>query len=214
MDQEFDRVALDFLIPSIDVAFEIAARQNRTRARQKRPKDRELARSKQRRLAGERSLPRRRIEAYFSVAEYGRRAAALTPENGAHPRQQLADLEGFHQIVVRSKVEAIDAVVDAVACCHDNHRKLTAGLAEPAQDFPAIGFGQAKIEKRDVVALGLRGFDRRSAIGDPIDRIGSVLQRLLHGGSNHTIIFDEQNAHGYPVGTSAERNGPAMIASV
>ena len=66
---------------------------------------------------------------------------------------------------------------------------------EPAQDFLAIGLGQAKIEQRHIIGLDLRGFDRGLAVGDPVHRIGRILQCLRYGGPDHAVILDEQNAH-------------------
>src|SRR5260221_13894054 len=154
MDQEFDGVALDFLVPSVDVTFEVAAGEDGAGAREQRLKHGEFARRKEGGLAEEGGFPGRGIEADFSVAEQCGRTAAFTPEHGAHPRQQFAYLEGFYQIIIRAEIQAVDTVFYAVARGHDDHRKPAADPAEPAQNLLAIGLRQYKIEQRHVVALG------------------------------------------------------------
>ncbi|MET4447618.1 hypothetical protein ABIB75_005919 [Bradyrhizobium sp. GM2.2] len=73
-----------------------------------------------------------------AIAEQRRRTAAFPAKNGAHARQQFANLERLYQIVVRAEIEAIDAVVNAVPRGHNDDRKLAAERAKPAQHLSAI----------------------------------------------------------------------------
>ncbi len=53
---------------------------------------------------------------------------------------------------------------------------------------------QAKIEQRDVVGLVADRLNGKIAVSDPVDGIGSVLQRLQDGRANHFVVFDQQHS--------------------
>src|SRR5882724_12422993 len=153
MDQEFDRIALDFLVPAVDLPFQLAARQYRTRPRQQRRKQRELAGGKQRCLAVEGSFARCRIQMKLAIAEQRRRAAAFAAKDCAHARQQFSNLERLYQIVVRAEIEAIDAVVNAIPRGHNDDWEFAARRAKLAQHLAAIRQREPKIEQRYLVGL-------------------------------------------------------------
>src|ERR1700739_1558880 len=113
MDQKLDRVALDFLIPAVDLTFQFAAGHYRARPRQQRLQQGELTSRQQRRLGRTTGRARGGIEIELAVAKKGRRATALAPKHRAHARQQFANLERLYQIVVRTKIEAVYTVVNA-----------------------------------------------------------------------------------------------------
>jgi len=120
---------------------------------------------------------------------------AETRENGAHTRQQLANLEWFHQIVVRAEIEPVDPVIDAVARGHDDHGEPPAQRAQAPKHLTAVRLRQPEIEQGQLVKLVLRRVDGGLAVGDPVDGIGRVLESLLHGRADHPVVLDQQNSH-------------------
>ncbi len=212
MDQKLDRVALDLLIPPINLPFELAARQDGARPRQERLQQGELARRELRCLAEVRGFPGCRIEAELSIGQQRRRARALAAQHSAHPCQQFANFEGLDQIIVGAEIEPIDPVVDAIPRGHDDDGKPAAKRAQVPQHVPAIGHRQAEIEQRQLVGFVFGCMDRSRAIRHPIDRIGRILERLLDGRADHPVVLDQQNAH--PRFPSRRRRWAGLVVSL
>src|SRR6185312_14056624 len=111
----------------------IAAREDRAGPRQQRTEQREFPRGE-----GACAVPAARfacfgIEADDTIAQDRLTAAALPAEDGAHARQELADLERFDEVVVGAEIEADYAVIDLIARRDDDDGNLLA-RAEAPQD--------------------------------------------------------------------------------
>src|ERR1700730_16404746 len=93
VDQEFDGVAFNFLVPAIDVPLEISAGQNDAWAAHQRLQQGEFACRQEACVFAVADFKSRGIEADAAVAQDRRCAAALPAQDRAHPRKQLARLE-------------------------------------------------------------------------------------------------------------------------
>ena len=91
--------------------------------------ERVLARAEREALAGARRDAARRVELDVGVAQDGPGAAAA-PQQRAQPREHLGERARLHHVVVGARVEARDAVVDAVAPGEHEHRQRRAAGAE------------------------------------------------------------------------------------
>jgi hypothetical protein len=67
--------------------------------------------------------------------------------------------------------------------------------AQAPKHLAAVRLRQSKIEQGQLVRLVLCRVERRLAVGDPIDRIGCILESLLHGRADHPVVLDQQNSH-------------------
>ena len=122
-----------------------------------------------------------------------------------HPPQQrvqacseFTQVERFEQIVVRTGLQAIDAVGDRVPGGEDQNRQLQALMAQLLQQLEAIFVRQPEIEHHDIE---LRHLEHRPGGG----RRGDVLHGQTLGGQagdnaagNQLIVFANQYVHGEP----------------
>ena len=60
---------------------------------------------------------------------------------------ELAWLKGLKQIIVGSKIEAFDPIVDRVSRSKDQHRRLEMSCPRAPQDLETVEFRQANIER-------------------------------------------------------------------
>ncbi|MNE52286.1 hypothetical protein D3C80_1469510 [compost metagenome] len=111
-------------------------------------------------------------------------------------RGQLAQVEGFEQIVVGTGLQAIDTVSNRVASGENQHRNLQALLAQLLKQFQAVFIGQPQVEHHHL------------ELGDLEHRPGSRRRgHMFHGhalgrkAGNNTagdqlIVFTDKYVHG------------------
>ena len=122
----------------------------------------------------------------------GRRLRA--PQDGAHPRQQLARVERLGQVVVGAELEP-DDLVDVVALGgeHDDRRVGALGQrADAAADLEPVDAGEHDVEQHHVeVALLQRGQPALPVAGD--GDVDLVLTEILgHERSELGVVVDEE----------------------
>jgi len=64
--------------------------------------------------------------------------ARLPAQQRAQPGQQFRQTEGLGQIIIRAKVQALDAILDRVARTQDDDRLIEAAAAPLAQQFESV----------------------------------------------------------------------------
>ena len=73
-----------------------------------------------------------------------------------HGRKQRGEVEGLHQVVVGTHVEALDAIDDLNARREDQVGHVPVRPAQLPKDLPAVQSGQHDIEHEQVVILSVR----------------------------------------------------------
>jgi hypothetical protein len=68
----------------------------------------------------------------------GGRNSLCLRDKGAQTREELAKLERFRQVVIRTDIESGDAVVDRIASGEHEYRFLRPVLAELRTNFEAV----------------------------------------------------------------------------
>jgi len=99
----------------------------------------------------------------------GREGRLGTPERparyGAQSCPELIDVEGLDQIVVRASVETGDAVRDAIAGRHDDHRGGSSVLTQPAQHRKSDAGRQSEIQHQPARGPRLSGLWQDGSAG-------------------------------------------------
>src|SRR6516164_311989 len=146
VDVNFDRVAGDVIVESIQLLLDLRTRDETTRPAHQQLDHGIFARGERRRftLAGDRTLPQ--VEGYFARGEHRFGAAVGPARYGSQPRAELVDVEWLDQVVVRPRIEATDAIADAIPCRHDDDRCGASVLPQPAQHTESVAIRQPEVE--------------------------------------------------------------------
>ncbi len=128
------------------------------------------------------------------------RLAVLLPARAAQQRaqagEQLLERERLGQVVVGARLQARDAVADAVARGEHQDRRAVAGVAQPAADLEAVEPGHQDVEQ-DRVGAAPSAWARTASRPSPASATSKPstsqdpLEHLAHGG----LVVDDQDAH-------------------
>ena len=138
-------------------------------------------------------LPRARV--HFEVVHFYRvRLKALpAPQQRAYVREQLAEVEGLRQVVVRARVESLDAVVNRVARRHHKDWHGRACGAQFAADLEAVFARKHDVEDYQVVVVDVRLIERALAVLRDINSVGLLAQTLRHHPRRARLVFDQKD---------------------
>ena len=149
-------------------------------------------------LAGARQAQAGGIEHQVADAEqFGADLAALTPDQSAHARFELADLERLDQIVVGASVESDELVLERVARGqHQHRRRFLAVDAQLAADIQAIHARQHEVEHDDIVAVGHGQMQSGHAVRGVIDAVAAAFEELADHFGNPAVVLDQKDQTG------------------
>ena len=117
------------------------------------------------------------------------------PEQRAHARQQLGELERLGEVVVGAAVEAGDLVGHAGARRQQQDRHLPAARAQLAQDGEPVAPRQHDVEDEQVVLALERAGESRLAVVRDVDLVVLGLQPALDEARHLLLVLDDQDAH-------------------
>jgi hypothetical protein len=130
-----------------------------------------------------------------TTSRSGRRETASANER-PEPREQLAEVERLHEVVVSAAIEALDPGVDGVTRCHHQDRHQRSGGADRAADGEAVFDRQHHVEDDGIVVGRARAEEGRLAIGGHINGVRLLAQTLRQHTRGARLVFDQKNAHG------------------
>jgi hypothetical protein len=124
-------------------------------------------------------------------------AAGGTAQQRPHARQQFVEIERLDQVIVGACIEPGDAIAHHIAGGERQHGHLVAAGAQIGQQLQAVAPRQAKVEQQQRVRrASIEGARASQSILDPVDGMAVFTQAFGHGGADHRIVFDQQQAHG------------------
>ena len=135
------------------------------------------------------------------VADLEERGALLgtTPQERADARVELLEGEGLREVVVRSGVEAPDAVLDGVARGEHQDRRPRATLPEAPADVEPVGPGavavQDDVEHHRVVGVLLRHPERVLSVRGHVDGVALLGQAAAEEGGHLDGVLDHEETH-------------------
>jgi hypothetical protein len=116
----------------------------------------------------------------------------------ANAREHFFHVEGLRHIIVGAGIEALHLLRPAVARGQNQHRRVLAAAAPGLQHGNPVHLRQAEIEDDRVIGFALAEIMRFLAVESLVDGIA----RLAQGGAKLAIeigiVFDNEEAHGYP----------------
>ncbi len=127
------------------------------------------------------------------------------------PRQQLAHLERFSQVIVRAELEA-DDLVDRLAARreHDQRCRDTAPAQVAAEIEPALA-RQHDVEDDRVEALARGARQAGLAVVAGLDRVPLVAQPVGQGHHQPWLVFDKQDAFAHRLQVAGFRAQGALM---
>ena len=109
--------------------------------------------------------------------------------------QQLTEIEGLDQVVIRSRVQTLDPVRRCVASGEHQDRGRPSIPARPGRNLDPGDARHPPIEDRDVVVIELELIDRVVAAIDRIDEVAGVFEALHQHLTQAAIILRYQDSH-------------------
>ena len=115
-----------------------------------------------------------------------------TTEQGANAGDELARRERLDQVVVGTKLEADDAILDlALGGKHDDGH--IRGIADSAANALAGDLGEHKVEHNQVELVLLELLDRRLAIANANNPVALALEIGSDSVTDRLLVLDQQN---------------------
>jgi hypothetical protein len=129
------------------------------------------------------------------------------PSESPETREQLIDRKRFGQVVIGAGVQPVNAVVQRIACCQHEHRRLPAGSTVSPADLEAVQIRQSQIEYHEIVRAHRKGLERGPARVYVINCPRNLPEGTAEEVGQLRLVFDDQDAHGT---LFARRNMPRI----
>jgi len=135
--------------------------------------------------------------------------------DGTNARDELAEPEGLHDVVVGAEFEADDPVHLLRTRGHDDDRHVGTG-AQLAAHVEAVDVGEAEVEQHHVdgMVVGVvEAASERVGTGlHPVDVEALALEPLRERGGDGVVVFDDQYSHGTSSrARRASRRAPSRV---
>jgi hypothetical protein len=135
---------------------------------------------------------RRDVHDEVGAAEELAAARLAAAKKCPHPRQELVVREWFDEIVVRTGVEAVDAIRDSVAGGEHQDRHVRA-LAQASADLDAVQAWQHDVEDDEVRRSIARGDECSGSVGRDFDGVSFVRQRPPERRRQTSVVVDYED---------------------
>jgi hypothetical protein len=136
------------------------------------------------------------VESKVSDREDGRPLRRCPPQQRAQAREQLVESERLREIVVGSRIETFDAILDSVAGGQHQHRAPDTLVAKPAAHSEAVRAGKHDVEEDRIVSSRLRHPDRILASAGDVGRVALLSEPPRQHAGELRLVLDDQHPHG------------------
>src|SRR6266566_3739413 len=149
--------------------------------------------------------PGRRIEAQIARLQKRRAFRGRTANEGSEARQQLRERERLQQVVIRARVEAVDAIADRIARGEHQHRCPDALLAKLPAGREAVESGQHHVEDDRVVRCRAGHPEGVLAARSDVCDMALFAQAARDEGCHLRLVFDHEHTHRLILATANEK---------
>jgi hypothetical protein len=136
-----------------------------------------------------------RVEDEIIDLEYTGALGSSSAEEGPNPRKQFIDGEWFGEVVVRSRVEPLDPLVDLRLGGQNEDGGLDTGPANALENIEAGQRGQHEIDDDQVVARGERHLKAFRPVLAQIHGVALLFKRALDEAADFRFVFDDKDTH-------------------
>ncbi len=145
-----------------------------------------------------RGLARGAVERDVGEPQQRRVAVGAAPQQRAHAREQLVEVERLHDVVVRAGVEPGDPVGDGLTRGQHQHGRAVAARAQPPAHLEPVDIGHQDVEQHQVgrrLRQCRQGGPAAFGLGDVV---AGKRERAAQGVAHGTLIVDDQDLHPVP----------------
>ncbi|MCY1301705.1 hypothetical protein D9M70_513310 [compost metagenome] len=133
------------------------------------------------------------------------RRAAVAPQHGLDPRQQLAGVEWLGQVVVGTHFQADDAVQRRAGAGDHDHRQVVM-FAEIARQAEAVLAGQADVQQHQVGQRLGEPRPQLDAVSHGVDLVTLAAEVVQQQFADRLVVVHDQDADQFG-------HGPVPLAS-
>ena len=137
----------------------------------------------------------RRIQRQGATLEHRCTDASWSALKGAHPRDELTEVKRFDEVVIRTRIEALDSVRRSIARGQHQDGGRAVIAPRPGCDLHARHARHSPVENRDVVLVELQLLDRIVPTVDRVDVIAGIFKTLYEDLPQTTIVLRDQDSH-------------------
>ena len=123
------------------------------------------------------------------------RAVPGTARHRLQPGVELAEVEGLHQVVVRSCLQPRDPVADLVMGGQDDDGPPVRSPAQGAQEVEPIAVRQTQIQQQERVVGRMQKAPRVLERDGTVHRMPTQRQVVAQHLPKRRIVFDQKNSH-------------------
>ncbi len=207
---DLDRVAFDLGVEGIELVLELRLRQQLAGPRQEGLEQRPFARGQLHRPPVAMDAAGGEVDLERTVGDDGVGVAAVAARDRPDPRRELGQVEGFHEIVVRPRVQPLDPVRNLIERGQDDDRGHVAARPQPPQERDAPSVGKHQVKQHEIEGSAADRVARRIEALHPVHRMAVAGDLVAHGGAQNRVVLDQQDPHGaFPsLAASAGGHGP------
>src|SRR5262245_43873258 len=140
-------------------------------------------------------ITRHCIQGHVASGEDRAQHMPRTPQQRANARNQLFIRKRLDKVIVGAGIEALDAILDAVACRQHQHRqsaRRTPNTFDKPQD---VAVGQAEIEDARIIRNALNVSSRVVEASSLVDAEATILKGGAHVAPQTIIVLNNKYPH-------------------
>lgn len=147
------------------------------------------------------------VENEIAALELRRLLRTRPAEDAPQARGELFEVEGLGEIVVRTEVEPLDAVLRRATGREHENGCGVARIAQRAQHGIAVELGQHHVQHDSVEMIVHRKVEPRFTVGDGFHDVSFLFKSTLDEAGNLAFVFDNQYSHGPKIQTGRYLDG-------
>src|SRR6202021_2975245 len=191
----FDRIAADLLVPTVQAILQLRARQHGSRPLQQRFQHREFVRGYIYRNTAALDGARYRIKPQLPVLDAGIAAPGGAAQHRANAGGHYVEVKRLDDIIVGAGVQSRDAMLDLIARRENDDGRCIAPPAQLAKYVDSVSMRQPEIEQHHVEDGPLQCAGGAPTVAHPINGESALSQCRLQALRNHRVVLNEQHSH-------------------
>ena len=145
------------------------------------------------------------VVAQVGTGEGGIAVVGIAAQEHANTGFEFGHIEGFGDVVIRTRIEAGHARSHDVLRGQHQHRHIAVARAQALQDFFAFHARQPEVEDDQVIALVAQPVRGVLAFVTTFDHVAVFAQGAALPIGQHQVVLDQQYAHGISDGNGERR---------
>lgn len=147
------------------------------------------------------------VEDEIAALELRRLLRTRPTEDAPQARGELFEMEGLGEIIIRTEVESLDAVLRRAAGREHQDGCRVTRIAQCSEHGIAVELGQHHVQHDGVEMIVHRQVEPRFTVGDGFHDVSFLFKPTLDEAGNLAFVFDNQYSHGPKIQTGRYLDG-------